>query len=138
MTEELAGLSLATIPHMYKRLASNNHIRILVLHPSQDPSKPLRCSIKQQELGTTTEQYRCISYTWGGQICEQTLYCDADSVIKITVNLYSALSRFRSNSENRCFWADAICINQVNPEEKSRQIPLMPQIYRNAFKVLVG
>jgi hypothetical protein len=68
---------------------------------------------------------------------EQILCCDDGLLIKITANLHSALSRFRLNSHNRCFWADAVCINQVDPEEKSRQIPLMPRIYRNASKVLV-
>jgi Heterokaryon incompatibility protein (HET) len=121
----------------YKRLESNNHIRVLILDPSQDASAPLQCSIKQQELGTTTEPYECISYTWGDQILAQDLYCDDGSVVEITANLHSALSRFRSNSRARCLWADAVCIKQADSEEKSRQIPPMPRIYRNASHVLV-
>ena len=34
------------------------------------------------------------------------------------------------------FWADAICINQKDLEEKSAQIPLMANIYWNASQVL--
>lgn len=121
----------------YKRLESDNHIRVLILEPSQDPSAPLQCSIKQHELGTAAEQYECISYTWGSPTLSAHILCDDGSAIEITANLHSALTRFRSNSNPRCFWADAVCINQVNSEEKSRQIPLMPQIYRNASCVLV-
>ncbi|KAJ5703951.1 hypothetical protein N7493_011089 [Penicillium malachiteum] len=35
------------------------------------------------------------------------------------------------------FWADSVCINQGNVDEKSRQIQLMDQVYRNANRVLV-
>ncbi|KAN0099779.1 Heterokaryon incompatibility protein (HET) domain containing protein [Hyaloscypha variabilis] len=123
--------------YQYKRLESKDHIRVLILDPSQDPSAPLQCSIKQQELETMEEPYECISYTWGGQTLAHDLYCDDGSIVEITANLHSALSRFRSNSRSRCLWADAVCINQADSEEKSEQIPLMPRIYRNASRVLV-
>jgi hypothetical protein len=64
----------------YKRLESNNHVRVLILDPSQDEPAPLQCSIKQQELGTTAEPYECISYTWGGKILAHDPYCDDGSV----------------------------------------------------------
>ncbi|PMD37154.1 HET-domain-containing protein, partial [Hyaloscypha variabilis F] len=121
----------------YKRLESKDHIRVLILDPSQDSSAPLQCSIKQQELETAEEPYECISYTWGSQTLAHDLYCDDGSIVEITANLHSALSRFRSNSRSRCLWADAVCINQADSEEKSEQIPLMPRIYRNASRVLV-
>jgi hypothetical protein len=138
-TERFLGLSTIMEKHTYeyKRLESKDHIRVLILDPSQDPSAPLQCSIKQQELETTAELYECISYTWGGQTLAHDLYCDDGSVVEITANLHSALSRFRSNSHARCLWADAVCINQIDSEEKSRQIPLMSRIYRNASRVLV-
>jgi len=122
---------------MYKTLESNNHIRVLILHPSSDPLAPLLCSIRQQELGTTAEQYDCISYTWGGQIRDHILHCDNGLVVDITANLHSALSSFRSDLQTRCIWADAVCIDQADTKEKSRQISLMPRIYRNASHVLV-
>jgi hypothetical protein len=123
--------------HIYQRLESNNHIRILILHPSQNRFAPLRCSIKHQEIGSAAEQYECISYTWGDQIRAHILCCDDGTVFEITVNLHSALSRFRSTSHRRYLWADAVCINQADSEEKSRQIPLMPRIYHYASRVLV-
>jgi len=147
MTEEIclpspiAGMpaaSLATTPHTYEKLQSkSNHIRILVLHPSQDPSADLRCSIQQHVLADIGGRFESISYTWGSESLDCDLYCDDGSVIKITANLHSALSRFRSGSDPRCIWADAVCINQADAEEKSLQIPLMPQIYRSARRVLI-
>ncbi|KAE9381055.1 hypothetical protein N431DRAFT_320869, partial [Stipitochalara longipes BDJ] len=125
-------------PHIYKKLEStNSHIRVIILHPSQDESAELRCSIQQHVLGSIIGQYESISYTWGSERLECDLCCDDGSVFKITANLHSALSRFRSESQTRCIWADAVCINQTDSEEKSQQIPLMPQIYRWARRVLV-
>ncbi|KAN0122949.1 Heterokaryon incompatibility protein (HET) domain containing protein [Hyaloscypha variabilis] len=131
------GGSLAT-PHTYEKLRSNNsHIRVLTLQPSQDASADLRCSIQQQELGMIAGQYESISYTWGSQSLVCKLYCDGGCVIHITANLHSALRRFRFKYDTRRIWADAVCINQADAEEKSHQIPLMPQIYRCALRVLV-
>ncbi|KAI0844790.1 HET-domain-containing protein [Daldinia vernicosa] len=55
----------------------------------------------------------------------------------ITPNLLYALQRFRMPTEARMIWVDAICINQEDDDEKSRQIPFMRQIYRSASSVLV-
>ena len=123
--------------YIYKSLQSADHIRVLILHPSQDLLAPLQCSIKEQDLGDVTVKYDCISYTWGFQTRTHTLRCIDGSNIEITANLHSALSNFGSKSRTRCLWADAVCINQVDSEEKSQQIPLIPRIYRNASHVLV-
>lgn len=34
-------------------------------------------------------------------------------------------------------WVDALCINQSDPGERSRQVKLMPQIYTNAFLIMM-
>ncbi|KXX81060.1 Heterokaryon incompatibility protein 6, OR allele [Madurella mycetomatis] len=39
--------------------------------------------------------------------------------------------------ELRVLWADAICINQDDKEEKTAQVPLMGDIYTNCSKVIV-
>jgi hypothetical protein len=39
--------------------------------------------------------------------------------------------------DRRTIWVDAICIDQSNPDERSQQVQLMGQIYRNAQRVLV-
>ncbi len=43
----------------------------------------------------------------------------------------------RSHQNTRYLWIDAICINQVDKEEKSRQIPRMSDIYQKANEVCV-
>jgi len=50
--------------------------------------------------------------------------------------LNSALKRLRLQDKTRTLWADALCINQTDNEEKSRQVRLMAQIYGKAARVL--
>jgi hypothetical protein len=35
-------------------------------------------------------------------------------------------------------WVDAICINQSDSKEVAAQVERMPEIYRNAERVLIG
>jgi hypothetical protein len=58
-------------------------------------------------------------------------------VINITHNLHAALQQFRLPNAERVLWADAICINQTDIDEKSTQVPLMKDIYSGASAVLV-
>jgi heterokaryon incompatibility protein (HET) len=122
--------------YIYQPLHSHVHIQIIYLQPSEDPSQPLYCSILQTQTVDNVDPYECISYTWGPPILE-CLHCDDGSVFNITSNLHSAIVRFRSNSEVRPLWADAVCIDQANVKEKSPQVPLMARIYREARGVLV-
>jgi len=42
----------------------------------------------------------------------------------------------RLESEPRVLWADAVCINQQDDNEKSKQVQLMLDIFASASKVL--
>jgi hypothetical protein len=55
----------------------------------------------------------------------------------ITSNLMSDLLRLRLRDEPRLLWIDAVCINQTDNVEKTKQIRLMRKIYESAVRVLV-
>jgi hypothetical protein len=57
--------------------------------------------------------------------------------ISITQNLESAFRRLRNNSSTRLLWVDQLCINQEDPEERSRQVRLMGSIYQKASRTVV-
>ncbi|KAH8701244.1 heterokaryon incompatibility protein-domain-containing protein, partial [Phaeosphaeriaceae sp. PMI808] len=105
--------------------------------------------------------YIALSYTWGnandtspalcdGKKIKITAFCDGKK-INITKNLREALWQLRESrnslarkflSKNRLaqplyFWIDAVCINQSDKEEKSCQVGLMADIYRQAYNVIV-
>jgi len=49
----------------------------------------------------------------------------------------SDLLRLRLRDEPRLLWIDAVCINQTDNVEKTKQVMLMRKIYENAVSVLV-
>jgi len=57
--------------------------------------------------------------------------------LAITQNLHSALFRLLLLNKARLIWADAICINQEDTEERSSQARLMKDIYQLASSVII-
>lgn len=62
---------------------------------------------------------------------------DEGSVLAIGMNLYIALKRLRQQDDIRILWIDAICIDQDDEAEKSKEVGKMGEIYRNARRVVV-
>lgn len=86
--------------------------------------------------------YRALSHRWDSPDApRRTIHlnqCDFD----IKENLYSFLHYYTGKqhvlSENgEYLWVDAICIDQASNYEKSYQVTMMGQIYRNAQSVIV-
>jgi heterokaryon incompatibility protein (HET) len=64
------------------------------------------------------------------------LQCADDGYLKITPNLQDALSDLQLDTEPRQLWVNAICIDQENDTERSEQVSIMRQIYKNAKKTI--
>lgn len=118
--------------YQYDKLPSDS-FRYLVLLPGVD-YEPLKCSLCTSRLSEVG--YEAISYVWGTDLRDHDIVCDG-KVLKITSNLHRALRRVRLPDTPRILWADSICINQDNLQEKSRQVILMGDIYGNAERVLI-
>lgn len=104
-------------------------IRILKLRKGTSDT-PIRCELQVVSLDDQP-YYEVLSYVWGD--CKITKSIHVDEVrFDATVNLYDFLHGLRLVSNDRLIWADAICIDQRNEEEKSHQIGLMTRIYRQA------
>jgi hypothetical protein len=140
----------------YRPLKSGQ-IRLMILYPGPN-SQPLRCCLLEVHLEDFEHKppdktqpkisgaYEALSYAWGEKTCQQDLVCHSgdslatdtpDGVIRISANLAAFLRRYRSTGECKTLWIDAICINQLWPEEKSEQVLLMTEIYRGASRTLI-
>lgn len=102
-----------------------------------DPEQTIVTETKEISLSECPQgqEFVAISYCWGNSNDSVKIICNG-CVMTITKSLHDALLRFRSEGK-RVFWADAICINQADDEEKSHQVHLMRRIYEKAHTVAV-
>lgn len=135
-------------------------IRVLELQPGyhwEDIAGQLR-----HVLLENFRDYEAVSYTWGTESSTAQIFIDRKRM-RVTLDLEAALKQFRGlpaerpseselqDSEDlggeqvrnipppslRRLWVDAICINQEDMSERSRQINLMGRIYSNSRRLLV-
>lgn len=93
---------------------------------------------------TTYTHFEAVSYTWGyiGDLSEHKVvtvglpYQEAGT-IAVGSNLWSMLRQLRGVSAVRTLWIDAICINQNNHLERSRQVQKMSTVYSFAKRVII-
>lgn len=124
--------------HKYKRALTAGDdkevIRLLCVAPGK-PKDKLRCRLVDTSLAENPS-YQALSYCWGDEHPTVEIECDGLPFL-ITPNLASALRAFRRKDEDMIIWADAICINQGDRDEKSHQVPLMRRIYQQCSSVVV-
>lgn len=90
-------------------------------------------------------RYSAVSYTWGTGLPSHQLLIFKPSTpgatdvspayLNITANVDSFLRHLRKAHKAVHLWIDAVCLNQMDNEEKAQQIPQMGDIYRAAKKV---
>ncbi|OTA86022.1 hypothetical protein M434DRAFT_51030, partial [Hypoxylon sp. CO27-5] len=80
--------------------------------------------------------YEAISYVWGDPLDKVDITCNGKT-LAITAGLEVVLRHFRSPTEKKILWADAVCINQNDNDERGRQVRRMKDIYSKASQVLI-
>ena len=114
---------------------TDHRVRLLTLLP-ENASQAIEVELKTVSLHHDLN-YAAISYCWGGpQAKRRSIRCNGRN-LEVTDSLYGALSCLRSETMHQTLWADAVCINQSDVNEKNTQVPLMGTIYRRASHVYV-
>ncbi|KAK4187330.1 heterokaryon incompatibility protein-domain-containing protein [Podospora australis] len=125
--------------------SDKKEFRLLYLEPwkeitNNNTPPEIRCTLKVSSFDGPLPhpEYYALSYVWG----------DPKDLISITVNdgefkctrsLHKALTKLAQNTDSATMilWADAICIDQTNPEERAHQVGrMMRHIYKEAQEVL--
>ncbi|KAK0762947.1 LOW QUALITY PROTEIN: hypothetical protein N5P37_004473, partial [Trichoderma harzianum] len=78
--------------------------------------------------------YDALSYVWGDPLEKINITIDG-KILPVTVNLFQALNGLLSKGGPRRLWIDAICVNQEDLNERSRQVRLMGKIYKQSGNV---
>lgn len=139
------------VPRELLRRARNlvgNEIRVLILEPGAR-GDPLVGTLRKVCLSDPIV-YEPLSYTWkdydtienpdesyDNNVRPAIFLSNVEVFMDIGTNCEKALCRVRKSTTQRTLWVDAICVNQDDPEERSRQVNLMQQIFARAFTVLV-
>ncbi|KAH8727341.1 heterokaryon incompatibility protein-domain-containing protein, partial [Phaeosphaeriaceae sp. PMI808] len=107
----------------YGELSRQAHeIRLLQILPSSGFEAHIECDIQVVSL---TKDKPVFSYVWGNQTHRKPISING-SMIMISESLELALRYVL------VLWADALCINQDDLEERTHQVSLMGDIYRQA------
>lgn len=120
--------------HSYDAIdKTSRDIRILSLLPGEF-NDPIECLVHNASIDEDGLNYETLSYVWGDSAIRTSILVNGQST-EVTTNLGNALRYLRKKDEPLSIWADALCINQHNPSEKTHQIGLMGQIYRRSSNV---
>ncbi|KAF5723294.1 het-domain-containing protein [Fusarium mundagurra] len=131
-----------------------------------DLFRPITCSLVVKDLNDRPK-YDALSYTWGDPLGRESSSSDSTAPggwattpfgitcngqrVKVTTNLHTSLIAIRFHlarwpnksifvpflSVSEYLWVDQICINQADTAEKSSQVQLMGQIYRQCATVQI-
>lgn len=118
----------------YKVPLEESYIRLLTIKPG-NAVDPLELHLSTVSLNANPV-YEAISYCWGDASLTDAALCDGHDV-SITTSLFGALVELRYASELRTIWADALCIDQTNVDDKTQQVQLFHRIYSQATRTLL-
>ena len=123
--------------NLYSSLdAANREIRLLELAPSADATATINSSLHVISLYSDTRpDYTALSYVWGDARITTCIKVEGIDC-QVTTNLELALRHVRKPDQAVLLWADAVCINQNDMEERTRQVLIMSSIYSSAKETI--
>jgi hypothetical protein len=128
--------------HYEPLIAKNNEIRHLVIETAEQDSDPIKCRLEHVPLSSDMG-FVALSYRWGDAKSLATIKVAGKHKaigqprkhVKITKNLEHALRELRRRGYRRV-WADQLCINQNDADERASQVMRMATVYTKAKRVV--
>ena len=116
----------------------SQQIRLLRIFPSSELEAPIHCSIFKADLKDDPPPiYRALSYVWGDPKLTAEINIEGTKgPTTIGLNLSLAIRYVRHDSDDVVLWADALCINQNDIQERSDQVRKMGSVYGGAKEVI--
>jgi hypothetical protein len=142
----LTDTALQSSSNIYRRLPEGQWIRCLHLDKATSYDDVIVGHFTLETLKRPPE-YTALSYTWADEDGDASLSSSirivkppeshdvSHTLLRVTRNCELALRRLRN--AHAIVWIDAICINQSDDVERSRQVAVMASIYANASHVFI-
>ena len=128
---------------IYTPLPPKSHtIRLLRLWPGKWTDE-IASVLEECSIAEARHSYVTISYTWGnhafGNIdtTKHVLITCNRRRVPISENLFTILRRLRLPDSSILVWADALCINQTDTTERTHQVGMIGEIYRNSRETVI-
>ena len=112
----------------------DQEFRVVRILPKRHDSL-IRCKLFHRPVGPLHYCYKALSYIWGPEKPTHTIEVD-DCAFEVRENLWHFLCRAQTAFFNEAIFIDAICIDQTDVPERSKQVQLMSNIYEGAALVL--
>jgi Heterokaryon incompatibility protein (HET) len=141
-------MSISPKAFPYEALTEKDGIRLIIIPPKASGNRTVttvnpdafQCSLIHTTLSQCENEiidhYTALSYAWGDATDTRTIWVN-ESPIQVTANLYAALNDLQDEIRVLRLWADALCINQQDDEEKNRQVMMMGRIYTLAHHTVI-
>jgi hypothetical protein len=132
--EKRASKQRATVIHT-PFLDPRAHIRLMRLNNKKN-TRSINATLETWDIDSAPP-YNAISYVWGKPSDQRAITVNG-ILLLVRENCFRALKQTRLHYPNDHIWIDAICINQLDLQEKSAQVTIMGGIYANAALVLAS
>lgn len=120
-------------PLIYRTLDDDaGEIRLLTIRASRSRPRDFECRLDHVKIDLLPT-YDALSYCWGEPTDTRAMTVNGMR-FNATTSLHAALSHLHSRGVRK-LWVDAVCINQADLAEKSKQLVMMESIYRKATVV---
>ena len=134
----LDGGEVPSDTYKYKPISQARAIRLLRVD-SRIPFRKPKYRLEEHSLAKLPK-FEAVSYTWEDQHETESIAVDG-KCLRVTPNVFGYLlasgTFIGSLMNTRYLWIDAVCINQSDTIEKSKQVALMHDIYSQASLVVV-
>lgn len=124
----------------YSAITEPGTIRLIRLQPSPDLEAAIQCSLIHRTLeecqDDIIDHYTALSYVWGDETDRQNIAIDGKS-LDITASLDCALRHLRDETRILYAWADGVCINQKDVQDRNFQVSQMGSIYSTAHHTII-
>ncbi|KUI62076.1 Heterokaryon incompatibility protein 6, OR allele [Cytospora mali] len=129
---------------MYIPLLQDRELRLIDIYPGHF-ADPIRALMYHAVLSEADGQpFEALSYVWGSTLEPVKMFVEVqppDGHVReheffIGQNLAAALRHLRNVDSPRIIWADALCINQQDYDERAKQVLMMGDIYRLTCRVV--
>jgi hypothetical protein len=127
-------------PYRYLPITDHDGIRLIVLQPSVDKAATVQCEILHVTLRQAQDEicdhYTALSYVWGDPNDTTTILVEG-CLLRVTKSLERAFRYLRDDKRLLNVWADGVCINQKDEDEKGKQVQQMGRVYETAHHTVI-